>query len=145
MSISIRKSKSHRKSGAVLMPTIQSEDDGEASKVHNIPVSQAKDVRAESTPELSSAKRAGDQLESNRPPKTNKVKDSGVVQSRTRSFMVVRNVGEQLSSEVQPLELAETLRDAIKCTYDSMPLKYTLPSHFSFDSRFGWNRPPVTI
>ena len=43
-----------------------------------------------------------------------------VVQARTRSFMVVGNVGERPDSEdceIQPLELVGTLRDAINCAY----------------------------
>ena len=34
--------------------------------------------------------------------------------ARIRSFMVVRNIGEELKRKIQPLELAEVLRDAIK-------------------------------
>ena len=37
-----------------------------------------------------------------------------VVEARTRSFMVVRDVGEKLGSRLQPVELVEALPDAIK-------------------------------
>lgn len=39
----------------------------------------------------------------------------GVVQDRTRSFVVVSNVGVKLDWKIQPRELVETIRDAIKC------------------------------
>ncbi|RPB21138.1 hypothetical protein L211DRAFT_453407 [Terfezia boudieri ATCC MYA-4762] len=91
-----------RKSGAAIMQTIHSEDEREE--------------RPKPVPILNeSRKRAGSQLESSRPSKTNKPKDSEVVQARARSFMVVRNVGKPLNSGIRPLNLAETLRDAINC------------------------------
>ncbi|KAF8429921.1 hypothetical protein BGX38DRAFT_1232623, partial [Terfezia claveryi] len=49
-----------------------------------------------------------------RPSKARKVKDYDVLQARTRSFMVVRNMGVGLNCNVQPLQLAEILCDTIK-------------------------------
>ncbi|KAF8449547.1 hypothetical protein BGX38DRAFT_1187532 [Terfezia claveryi] len=92
-----------RKSGAVILQTIHSEDESDVERAKPVPIM------------TESRKRAGSQLESSSPSKTNKLKGSDVVQARTRSFMVVRNVGKPLDSRIRPLNLAETLRDAINC------------------------------
>ena len=109
ISVDIRKSKGRRKSSTVLLQTIHSEDEGDVETPKSAPAMN------------DSKKRAGGQLETGRPSKTNKFKDLDVVEARTRSFMVVRNVGERLNSRIQPLNLAETLRDAIKCNVISSP------------------------
>ncbi|RPB25765.1 hypothetical protein L211DRAFT_782201 [Terfezia boudieri ATCC MYA-4762] len=90
------------------LETIHSE-----SKITNQPLSE----RTKMTKKKPKKRLSSEHTGVNEFPLSKKSKKCGadVVEARTRSFLVVQNVGEKLHRSLQPVELVEALRDAIKC------------------------------